>query len=243
MKSVKKDKGTRRILSLFVLIISLSVITSNVIGSEVDQLAGKRYSDPKGYFKIVPPAGWRTHEYPQDPRGKVAFLGPKSNIELRVLVNAVDFGTTDALVRFCKDIEKRIGINTNIKRITFGGRPAVERTFRFIRFKGLKFYAIDFLVGKVDHNLQYGAPEHLFDKYRPIVLKSMETYEPVLRKLTDDQAIKHAVAKKYRLAQLMMELGNLQLALDYVKEGLEIASKDIKFLKLKQQIEDKLRKR
>lgn len=240
MKSAKKDEGTRRILSLFVLIISLSVITSNVMGSEVDRLAGKRYSDPKGYFKIVPPAGWRTHEYPQDPRGKVAFLGQKSNIELRVLVNAVDFDTTDALVSFCKDIEKRIGINTNIKRITFGGRPAVERTFRF---KGLKFYAIDLLVGKVDHNLQYGAPEHLFDKYRPIVLKSMETYEPVLRKLTDDQAIKHAVAKKYRLAQLMMEMGNLQLALGYVKEGLEIAPKDIKLLKLKQQIEDKLRKR
>lgn len=239
MKSTKKGEVARRTLSVFVFIISLSVITFNVMGGEADQLSDKQYSDPKGYFRIVPPSGWRIHEYPQDPRGKVAFFGPKSNIDLRLLVNSVDFDTTDALVRFCKDIEKRIGINTNIKTITFGGRPAVERTFRF---KGIKFYAVDFLIGKVDHNLQYSAPEHLFDKYQAIVMKSMETYEPILRKLTDEQAIQHAVAKKYRLAQLMMEIGNLELALDYVKEGLDIASNDVKLIKLKQQIEQKLGK-
>ncbi|MBC8459731.1 MAG: peptidylprolyl isomerase [Deltaproteobacteria bacterium] len=208
------------------------------IGPADEQLSQKRYIDPKGYFKIVPPAGWRIQEYPQDQRGKVAFIGPGSNIDLRVLVNAVDFSTIEELIAFCKNVEKRIRTNTNIKRINFDGRSAVERTFEF---KGQKLYYIDFLVGKVDHNLAFSASANKYNNYHSVVMKSMETYEPILHDVSDQEVIKHVVAKKFRLGQLMIQNGSYELALEFVKEGLEVSPTDPNLLKLKQQIEYKIK--
>ena len=30
------------------------------------QLSKERYIDPKDFFKVIPPAGWRTQDYPQE---------------------------------------------------------------------------------------------------------------------------------------------------------------------------------
>lgn len=203
------------------------------------QLSAQRYVDPKGYFTIVPPDGWRAQEYPQDPRGKVAFIGPDPNVDLRVLVNAVDFSTINELVSFCKSIEARTGLSTNIQRTEFGGRPAVKRSYEM---KGIKFSMIDFLVGSVDHNIQYGAPANVYQKYLPVVTISIETYEAVARVTSEKEVSQHAVAKKLRLAQLMIDNGNYQLALDYIKEGLEISPKDQELLELKKEVEGKIGK-
>jgi hypothetical protein len=92
------------------------------------ELVDRRYVDTKGFFKIVPPAGWRVQEYPQDPRGKIALFGPEG-AEIRALVNAVDFDTIEELLVFCHDVEKRTGLNTHITRTEFQGRPAVERWY------------------------------------------------------------------------------------------------------------------
>ncbi len=205
-----------------------------------EKLSRTRYIDPKGYFKIAPPAGWRIEEYPQDPRGKVAFHCPEANVELRVLINAVDFSTIEELITSSKKIEKRIGEKTNIKKIMFTDRHAIERSFKF---KGQKLYYIDFLVGKIDHNIAYSAPRNKYNKYLPIVMKSMETYEPIFDETSDHEVAKHAVAKKKRLTQLMIEHGNYDLALEFIKEGLELSPKDSDLLTLKQQIEDKVKKR
>jgi hypothetical protein len=124
------------------------------------QLADQQYVDPKGNFKIVPPRGWKVQEYPQDPRGKVAFLAPDGSGDLRVLTNSVEFSTLGDLVKFCQDLEKRIGLSTNIKKVEFYGRPAVQRNFTI---KGKEFLAYDLLIGKVDHNLQYGADQSTFN--------------------------------------------------------------------------------
>ena len=193
----------------------------------------RRYTDPKEFFSIVPPAGWRVQDYPQDSRGKVAFLAPASNVDLRVLVNAVDFGTVDELVAHCKRMEARLGFSTNIERVDFEGWPAVKRSFKA---KGIKFMYIDLLVGKVDHNLAFVAPEGLFGKYQSVALSSMRTYEPVMRNVTNKDVVAHAVAKKLRLAQLAKENGNVALALAYVDEGLELAPGDAGLLALRNQL-------
>ena len=233
---MKLTKGLN-VTAVFAL-VTILCLTASVLGQTKGQLAAKRYVDPKGYFKIVPPDGWRIQEYPQDPRGKVAFISA-DDIQLRVLVNAVDFSTAEELVAFCKDVEKRIGTSTNIERITFGARSAVRRT---AYWQGQKWYWIDFLVGKVDHNLQYAAPPSKYDKYLPIAMKSIETYEPIIKDVSEKEATNHFVAKKMRLAQLMIENGNLDLALEFVKEGLEASPNDSELLKLKKQIEDKRKK-
>ena len=223
-----------------VLIICLGFcLNYSLSGQTKSQLSQMQFVDPKGYFKIVPPEGWKTQEYPQDPRGKVAFLAPESNTDLRVLVNSVDFNTTDALIKYFKDLEKRIGQAMNIEKTEFGGRQVIKRS---LEMKGLKLYIIDFLVGNVDHNIQFAAPSSSYQKYLPLILKSMETYETMEQSLTNEEMIQHAVAKKLRLAQLMMELGNYNLSLDYINEGLEISPKDSKLLELKKQVEDNSKK-
>jgi hypothetical protein len=204
------------------------------LSSSEQSLSSQKYVDPKGFFEIIPPAGWSIQEYPNDPRGKVAFTHPKGEINLRVLTNVVDFNNIEELIASCKDIEKRTGLSTNIERVDFLGTPAVKRAFEA---QGQKFYAIDILVGKTDHNLQYGAPQSKYEKYLPIVIKSMETYEPVFRDVSDQDHIKNLVAKKLRLAQLMLENGKKDLALQYIKEGLEISPQNPDLLKMKQQIE------
>lgn len=207
--------------------------------SQADQLANKRYSDPKGYFRVIPPAGWRTQEYPDDVRGKVAFLGPDANVDFRVLVNAVDFGTIEGLLEFCRSTEKRLGVSMNIERIDFYGRPAVRRTFEF---RGQRFHYVDFLVGKVDHNLAYGAPAGKYDQYLPSVSRSMETYEPIPRATGDRESQEHLIAKKLRLGRLMLNGGRADLALEYVREGLAMAPANRELLKLKQEVDSRFKR-
>jgi len=225
------------VAALAMMLSSVAALQAQTAGA---RLARTRYVDPKGFFTVVPPENWRMQEYPQDPRGKVAFLGPEANVDFRVLVNAVDFSTIEDLVSFCKGLEGRLGFSTNILRMDFGGRPAVKRTFEA---RGIRFHYLDFLAGTVDHNLAFGAPPGLYDKHLPLVLKSMETYEPKLREASGQDVLKHAVAKKKRLAQLMLENGNLGLAASYVNEGLELAPKDPELLALKQQVEARTKKR
>ncbi len=90
-------KISRSIIFVFWAVVPIYIFTSFAYG-ETGQLSKSRYSDPKGYFKIVPPNGWRIQEFPQDARGKVAFFSPESNVDLRVLVNAVDFSTIEELL-------------------------------------------------------------------------------------------------------------------------------------------------
>ena len=230
-------KLNNRLLAVVAIAMLAGLMAISTIGQAKGKLASKQYLDPKGYFRIVQPDGWRVQEYPSDPRGKVAFMGPEANVDLRVLTNAVDFSTVDELITYCKGIESRTGLSTNIERIEFGGRPAVRRSFEA---KGLKFYAIDFLVGAVDHNLMYGAPAAAYATYLPLAQVSMETYEAAARDTTSGDVTSHAVAKKLRLAQLMVDQGNFELALMYIKEGLEFSPQDAKLLELKRQVEIKL---
>ncbi|MEE9543522.1 MAG: hypothetical protein V3V95_07045 [Thermodesulfobacteriota bacterium] len=208
--------------------------------AETSAFAVEKYSDPNGFFKITPPSSWRVKQYQGDPRGKVAFIGPGAGIGLRVLASSVDFDTIDDLVEFSKGVEERLGVNTNIRKITFNGRPAVERMFHL---KGQKFYVIDFLVGKIDHNLQYAAPSRVFDTHHAAVMKSIETYESMQLELSRKQILKHKIAKRYHFAKLMLERGQLKSALMYAYKGLAIAPTDPELLKLKDRIKKELREK
>lgn len=218
---------------------------AKLIGVEPShQLSQQRYLDPKDFFEVIPPKGWSIQEYPEDPRGKVAFKASE-DVSLRILTSSVDFTSFEQLLSWCKtDGREKMGnfgaTNITIEKISFGGKPAVRRIYQA---HGRKFLNIDFLIGEVDHNLQYCAPPSKYSDYLPVTMKSMETYEPILRHLSDEEAKKHYVAKSIRLAQLMIENRNYDLALDFVKEGLEESPKDPALLKLKKQIEDRSKKR
>jgi hypothetical protein len=85
MKTLKRNLK-KAVLTLSALVCMASAGWAQSPGAE---LADKRYKDPKGYFTIVPPAGWRIQEYPGDVRGKVAFIGTDGNTDCVRSVNPV----------------------------------------------------------------------------------------------------------------------------------------------------------
>lgn len=182
------------------------------------QLSETKYTDPKGFFVVRPPKQWTVKDYPEDARGKVAFFGP-NRVDIRVLVNAVDYNTFDALVGDLNARFAKVGISATTKRVDWYGIPVLERVFEF---KGLKMLYRDFLVGKVAHNIAYSAPTAEYDKHLPVAQLVMENYTPVHKDIDPAAARSHSVAKNIRLAKLMLEQGNKGLAREYAKAALEV---------------------
>lgn len=229
-------KRTILLTQLCILIFFLSCNSRE----NVDRLSTEIYVDSKHYFAIHTPIDWQIQEYPQDPRGKVVFIGPKNNIDLRILASQKNFNNFEDLFNTtqenAKDIKKRFGISVNLQKTTFLDRQAVKREWEF---RGVKCFAIEFMEGNIRHDLQYGAPQRFFNKYLPIVLKAMETYHPTVKGLSEEDVKRHQIANILRLAKIFLEQDNLDLALEYLKEGLEIEPQNQELLKLKKKIEDK----
>ncbi len=210
--------------------------------TEEPALAKEAYTDPKGFFKIIPPQGWQKQEYPQDPRGKVAFIAPVSQTDLRVLAKAVDIPDYETLIRNLKDKEKQLGVEMNIEPTVFNRMPAVKR-LATITMQGvtLKFLWIDLLIDGVSHNIQYSAPPSLFEKHRDTAWKSMLTYQPLKRgkPASPEEARRHEAAKWIRLAKIALEMGNTQAAKDAVAAGLEVDPENTELKQMKADLEKK----
>lgn len=185
-------------ITIMLLFFVLQLIGNADAKSKTGTLAKNRYADPNGFFKIVPPEGWRIQKYPQDPRGKVAFYGPEG-VELRVLAKGLDYNSFEEMLEEIKGIEKNIGTNTNIEKITFAEKPAVKRLFIS---KGNQMLFIDFMIGNTTHNLMYSGSPAKFREYQSLAQKSIDTYEPTLRGVSPEDVKKHAVAKSSRLSQI-----------------------------------------
>lgn len=134
------------------------------------------------------------------------------------------------MLREIKGIEKKIKTNTNIKKITFLGKPAVKRTFTF---RGTKILFIDFMIGNTTHNLLYSASPTKFGKYLLVAQASMDTYEPTLSGVSQEEVKKHAIAKYLRLSQIFFEQKNYELALEYANDGLEMDPSNMELLSIK----------
>lgn len=200
------------------------------------------YSDSKGFFEIRPPVGWRRQEYPQDPRGKVAFLAPGGQCSLRVLAKAVEIEDYDGLLQDLKAIERRLGVQMNIEPVRFNGMPAFKR-LTTITMHGAtqKMLSIDLLIDGVSHNLQYGGPAHLFDRYYNDAWRSMQTYSPQRRSqpATPEEARQHEAAKWFRLARIALDMGKVEAAKEAVAAGLEVAPENEDLRKVKAEMENR----
>lgn len=205
-------------------------------------LSNAPYTDPKGFFRLVPPAEWRPQEYPDDPRGKVAFRapeGPTGPIDLRVLVSAKDFDDVDTLLaetnKTAEEIRARYRVEVHVEKTTFLSRPAVVRTFTM---QGNKFLGYEFMDGNLRHDLQYSAPEERYDVHLDAVKRSMDTYESMKSNVTDSEIKGHVVANRLRLAKLFLDQGNEKLALQYVREGLELDPANAELMAMRKTLEN-----
>ncbi len=228
---MRKSKNVSITIIAFLFVFQL--IGDANARSTTSALAKTRYSDPNGYFKIVPPAGWRIQKFPQDPRGKVGFIGP-AGVELRILAKGLDYNNFEKMLEQIKGIERKIGTDTNIEKVTFLDKPAVKRTFTF---KNVKMLLIDFMIGNTTHNIMYSASPKKFEKHLSLAWESINTYEPTLRGVSEEDVNKHAVAKSLRLSQIFFKQGNYDLALEFINEGLEVMPDNAELIELKKKIE------
>ena len=181
------------------------------------------YTDPKGFFKVNPPDGWVSKEYPADPRSKVSFEQPNSSAIVSILVKAVDIKDYKSLIESLKAKEAELGIKTNIEPIIFNGFPAVKRSCT-ITMQGVsrQFLWVDLLINGYSHNVQYGAPPAEFNKYRDVAWKSIQTYRPLQKNevASTEDVKKHEAAKWISVAKIALEWGKVQAAKDAVSAGL-----------------------
>jgi hypothetical protein len=224
-----KRKKSLPLTMLVCLGIMMTLSLTNLHAKE--KLSVNKYIDSKGFFKIFPPDGWRLQEYPDDPRGKVAFYGPE-DVELRVLVKGIDYGFED-MVKEMEAQQKKLGVKTNIKRTDLGGTQAIQRTFTY---NGLKMYFVDLAVGNTTHNLMYSAMPNMYEKYLEIAQLSISTYEPASVEVSTEDIGKHAIAKSLRLSRIFYDQGNFELSLLFIEEGLGLEPDDSELLKLKEEI-------
>jgi tetratricopeptide (TPR) repeat protein len=232
VKGVNMKKFIFVILAIFFVLFVFQLDVNLNAQSNIPTLAKSKYSDPNNYFKIVPPDGWQIQQYSQDTRGKVAFIGP-NGVELRVLVKGLDYNTFEKMLEDIKGIEKQLGTNTNIQKIIFSDYQAVRRTFTS---QGVKILFIDFMVHNIEHNLMYSATPEQYEKYLPLAQASIDTYEPNLDSVSQEDVKKHIISKSLRLSQVFFEQGNYDLALEFINEGLNVEPNNSNLLELKNRI-------
>lgn len=235
----------RQFKFLFFLVILMIVnepllFSEKCFGSNKGNLSNKEYTDPKGFFKILPPDSWRIQEYPNDPRGKVAFIASDKGVEFRILAKIVEVTNFNELFENtemqAEEIKRRFGAITKAEKISLGEYPAVKVSIeRNINGHEEKTISISFLRVNILHNFTYSGTIDEYSKYLPVVELSMETYEPRSRNTTENTT-KHAVAAKIRRVELDIEMGDLVHALQMANEGLDLDPMNQKLIELKKEI-------
>ena len=211
------------------------------------QLAAAPYSDPKGFFQIRPPDGWTVHEYPNDPRGKVDFRTPppgdwrqSGGAELKVvgMINAPgrDVAAMRTEIEGAADrLRARLGATIQVTETTLFGMPAVRVS---IDQQGkLRQEAIEVIIKPNRYNFTFGASPDGYDRYHAIAMRSIETMLPILRDLPKEEANKHLVASHIRRAELYLQMGQREWALEAIDEGLRLDPKNAKLLQMRQEME------
>lgn len=227
-----------KIVMMF-LYLFLSVLVGGCTGTnETDSgrvLALQEYVDPKGFFSVIPPYGWTVKEYPDDVRGKVSFQLSRST-SLSILTNGVDYSDFESLKDELRGTMRNAGIRSQLIDSELNGIPAVERDFVI---QGSKILMIDFLRGKVAHNLMYTTTRSEFDKHLDTVMASLATYQPRHVELTEEEFLENILAKDRRLGRLFIDMGEYEQARFYIEEGLSHSNTDELLLQLEEELESK----
>jgi len=227
------------VVQAVVMILGVAQIT--VVLAEPPRLAADIYTDPKGYFKIRPPADWTVEEYESDPRGKVNFnwFEGDKKVQLKVFGAANPFLNFDDLVQDCKNGIERL-------RARMGGSYTVETTTLFGHeaalilaslSNGFRQYQLQFIAAGNYYTLAFGTDQRLYDKYLTLAKASIETLEPVPKQTKPEEALAHTLQSKLRQAQLYLQVGKKDWALTAISEGLDIDPKNEELIRLKKQAE------
>ena len=137
-------------------------------------LGGPRYMDSNGLFSVVAPPGWRILRPPQSDFYNVIFKSP-NGADMSIMATPVQYDDLPSLFKDIKANEHESGIRTEFATIRLKDRPAIRRTCRLFNSRVL---AVDFVVNRVSHHILCSAPTTLYDKYEPVFMEIINTYEP-----------------------------------------------------------------
>lgn len=229
--------------SRFVLALTVTLVGWGVcfpVRADSGALSSNVYKDPKGYFKIRPPASWTVREYGSDPRGKVGFdySSGTRKIQLKIIGMASNFPNFEALLSDCERTAERLRSRYRAKIVcskgSLFGLPAVEAHVKLPNGFTQKQFQV--LMGKNHYTFALGGHPDLFKRYLPLAKQSIGTFEPMFPVATPGDEKRHALASKIRLANLYLRIGKPQWALVAVEEGLKLDSGNQELLELHAQL-------
>ncbi|MFC1835674.1 hypothetical protein ACFL2Q_13220 [Thermodesulfobacteriota bacterium] len=232
------------LLLMAIMVSLLSGMPSRASAADTansSKLSSAPYIDPKGYFKIIPPAGWTPKQYPNDPRGKVDFtyVSGRNRIQLIVSAQKSTFSSFESLFADnqagARRWGSRRGASLQSSRISMFGVP-VGRFLQEIPGR-VKLLQLHFLKGGNYYTLAVAGPPNSYRKFLSIAMKSIETFQPMFPDVKAEDAKKHVVASKIRTAKFLIKSGKKDYAREIINEGLGLEPGNKELIELKQQAE------
>lgn len=208
------------------------------------------YKDKNGYFTVLPPAGWRQEDYPSETiRSKVAFHHPtEQGVLIRIISGPTpssDYtlddlyqenrGKIDSYFRqkfpkgkydiIKKDIEGRQAL---VQKNSLPG--SIEQEIVLFVNKGI-WYSITFST----------VTKNQFEKNYKTFQRFLTTFTILeAGKKFSEQEIRDGLIAKYkRVAELHEQMGRIEDALDFVKEGLALDPSNKDLLEIEKRLQTK----
>jgi uncharacterized protein YggU (UPF0235/DUF167 family) len=196
--------------------------------------SGWLYRDNNGYFAVWAPAGWKQEDFPGETvRSKVAFHHPKDDsVVIRLIV-----GPTAARYSYDTMLAETQGKIPALKK-QFGAGATIEVSkgevgdhktvvLRASVPRVLEQEVVLMLNAKatIAYSTSYStASQKAFDEHYATFRAFLEELQILEsgRTFTEDDLVQAAVSKKLRLAQLHEEIGQYDLARQYVQQGLAL---------------------
>ena len=174
---MKKDAHGRRLtlkqpfmrIQNLIMTIAFGLLFSSSMNG---QLSREIHEDKNGYFTIYPPFNW-DKAVPVNTGTTRIYFEKGEEMCLYVDICIVDFDM-DSLYSLYAALDPKKN-PASMKREEFRKYDAI---FRTIKYDDRCFYTLEFLIEKTYHKLTFYASAAQFDRFLPVVMKSMNTYRP-----------------------------------------------------------------
>lgn len=208
------------------LALLIAVVFGLSPGDATAQTPAGAYSDKNHYFTFIPPEGWKSTEYSNDPRSKVQFDNPNTtSVFIRLIAAAApphmkDANFLELMNQDLENLKARVGAGVSMQLTPgdFAGYPAA-----YVRqsVPGLEQELTLFLASNVFFNIAFSAPtKSSLDQSRSLVQRSLNTIV-VKGAPTREAAREQQIARYLRLAQLLADMQNFAAAKSYLDEALQ----------------------
>jgi hypothetical protein len=134
-----------------------------------------RYVDTKGLFSVGCPPGWSRTDRPDSAPYDVVFFSP-NRASISIMATRVKYNDLPSLFIDIEQNEAEHGLRTEVETIRFKDRPAIKRT---CTLSAVKIFSIDFVDHFVAHHILCRVPKNYYDKYVPVLMDLLDTYEPL----------------------------------------------------------------